>query len=75
MTFEEDFPSFLKEVKKLTRMANKSQDIVDFIIIDRKAMLNTCLDKQKVKDAINRMVCDNLDKGDLLKELNLEGLI
>jgi hypothetical protein len=62
MTIEEDLPSFIREFCK------KKYTISAGVMV---LIHNTCLNKKRVKDAIDLHITDKDDKKHLLRELGI----
>ena len=67
MEFEEQFPSFAKEAN----IGTPGETIID---TDKIEMMNTCLDKQVVKDAIDKILPQKYPQGILLNKVLKEEL-
>ncbi len=74
MTFEEEFPSIVKELffrKEFNfEVLNKNNTLMTFTEC-MELVKRTCLDKQKVQEAIRKHIDNSEERSKLYKELNL----
>ncbi len=52
--FEKMFPNFLKEVSRLTKVAEKKNSFVDYVVADRKAMEKTCIENKRIEKILSK---------------------